>query len=86
MSDFNDDEFKPDSLGDFKDESEKKLYEALRKSPNLDYDPDEDEMTEEQFRAYQERRQRIAERREAGRNETGRRKAGRYEAWRSETG
>ena len=68
MSDFNDDDFKPDSLGDFKDESEKKLYEALRKSPNLDYDPDEDEMTEEQFRAYQERRQRIAERREAGRN------------------
>ena len=68
MSDFDDDDFKPDSLSNFKDESEKNLYEALRKSPNLDYDPDEDEMTEEQFKAYQERRQRIAERREAGRN------------------
>ncbi len=68
MDDFHDDSFTPNSLGNFRDESEKKLYEALRKNPNLDYDPEEDEVTEEQYIAIVERKKRIAERREEGRN------------------
>ena len=51
MDDYNDDSFNPNSLGNFRDESERKLYEALRKNPNLDYDPEEDEVTEEQYLA-----------------------------------
>ena len=68
MDDYNDDSFNPNSLGNFRDESERKLYEALRKNPNLDYDPEEDEVTEEQYLAMVERKKRIAERREEGRN------------------
>ena len=67
MADFDKDEFSPKSLGAFRDESERRLYEALRRNPNLDYDPDVDEVTEEQYLAMKERRRRIAERREAGR-------------------
>lgn len=67
MADLEKDDFSPSSVGKFRDESERKLYEALRRNPKLDYDPDEDEVTEEQYRAMVERRRRIAERREAGR-------------------
>ncbi|MBO4325332.1 MAG: hypothetical protein J5845_08075 [Lachnospiraceae bacterium] len=67
MADLDKDEFSPSSVGKFRDESERKLYEALRRNPKLDYDPDEDEVTEEQYRAMVERRRRIAERRDAGR-------------------
>lgn len=63
-----DENFSPESLGGFRDESEKRLFEALKASPNLDYDPEDDEMTEEQYTAMIERKRRIAERREAGRN------------------
>lgn len=68
MADFDENNsFSPNLLGDFKDESEKKLYESLKKNPKLDYDPDEDEMTEEQYLAMIERKKRIEERRAAGR-------------------
>ena len=49
MADLEKDDFSPSSVGKFRDESERKLYEALRRNPKLDYDPDEDEVTEEQY-------------------------------------
>ena len=67
MEDLHDDSFSPSSLGSFRDESERRLYEALRKNPNLDYDPEEDEVTAEQYEAIVERKKRIAARREEGR-------------------
>lgn len=76
MADFDDDElYSPSKVGSFKDESEKRLYEALRRNPNLDYDPDEDEMTEEQYLQMIERKKRIAERRAAGRDKRAREEA-----------
>lgn len=67
MTELNKDDFSPSSPGRFRDESERKLYEALRRNPNLDYDPDEDEVTAEQYKAITERRRLMAARREAKR-------------------
>ena len=67
MADFDNNEFSPNSPGRFRDESEKRLYEALRRNPNLDYDPDEDEVTAEQYIAITERRKKIEQRRAAER-------------------
>ncbi|MBO4696601.1 MAG: hypothetical protein J5643_04855 [Lachnospiraceae bacterium] len=67
MTELNKDDFSPSSPGRFRDESERKLYEALRRNPNLDYDPDEDEVTAEQYKAITERRRLMEARREAKR-------------------
>lgn len=67
MADLDKNEFSPDSLGRFRDESERKLYEALRRNPNLDYDPDEDEVTPEQYIAITERRRKYEQRKAAER-------------------
>lgn len=75
MADYDDELFSSGNTGGFKDQSEKNLYEALRKNPNLDYDPEEDEMTEEQYFQMIERKKRIAERRAAGRDKRAREEA-----------